>query len=49
MYLVCDYVNALAKDEGLPKPFPYEKMHEVFPPRQRAALKKATKAEEVSL
>ena len=33
MYAVCDYINALAKDEGLPPPLPYEKIHEIFPPR----------------
>jgi len=40
MYLVCDYINARAKDEGLPKPFPYERLHEIFPPRRRLGLQK---------
>ena len=39
MYAVCDYINALAKDEGIPPPLPYEKLHEIFPPRVRSADK----------
>jgi len=44
MHRVCDYINSIAKDEGLSPPFPYEKIHEIFPPRQNVAAKKATKA-----
>ena len=38
MYAVCDYINTLAKNEDMPPPFPYEKIHEAFPPRQSLAL-----------
>ena len=33
MYTVLDYINARAKDDGLPLSCPYEKLHEIFPPR----------------
>lgn len=38
MYLVCDYVNAIAKNEGETPPLPYERIHEFFPPRNKTAI-----------
>lgn len=44
MYLICNFVNSVAKGAGEEPPMPYERIHEIFPPRtqipQAAKLKK---------